>query len=136
MLKVMAEIDAKHIFLAGYSLGDYSSLLATDSRNPANLDRAVAGVTAYYPFCHEGGDPTVPVIVLIGDKDDWTPAAKCQAVTGKTKFEDVVYPGAYHVFNQPSEKPRDYLGHHLVYDEKTTQDAQQRAETFIAAQMK
>ena len=91
---------------------------------------------AYYPFCYEGVDPSVPVLVLIGEKDDWTPAAKCQALTGKAKFEVVVYPGAYHVFNQPSEKPRDFLGHHLVYDEKATQDAQQRADTFLAAQAK
>ena len=32
---------------------------------------------------------------MIGEKDDWTPAAKCQAVTGKTNFEVVVYPGDY-----------------------------------------
>jgi hypothetical protein len=36
----------------------------------------------------------------------------------------------------PAEKPRDYLGHHLVYTEKTTQDAQQRADAFMTAQMK
>ena len=136
VLKTMPEIDAKHIFLAGFSLGSYSSLLATDSKNPASHDRAVAGVIAYYPFCYDGVDPSVPVLVLIGDKDDWTPAAKCQAVTGKTNFEVVVYPGATHVFNQPSEKPRDLLGHHVVYDENATRDAQQRADAFIAAQMK
>jgi dienelactone hydrolase len=136
VLKAMSEIDAKHIFLAGFSLGGYSSLLATDAKNPASHDRTVAGVIAYYPFCYEGVDPSVPVLVLIGEKDDWTPAANCQAVNGKTDFEVVVYPGVYHVFNQPSEKPRDYLGHHLVYDEKATQDAQQRADAFIASQMK
>lgn len=136
VLRAMPEIDAKHIFLAGFSLGGTSSLLATDSKNPASHDRAVAGVIAYYPFCYDGVDPSVPVLVLIGEKDDWTPAGKCQAVTGKTNFQVVVYPGAYHVFNQPSEKPRDFLGHHLVYDEKATQDAQQRADAFIAAHMK
>jgi hypothetical protein len=36
----------------------------------------------------------------------------------------------------PSEKPLDILGHHLVYDEKATQDAQQHADAFIAAHMK
>jgi dienelactone hydrolase len=136
VLKAMPEIDAKHIFLAGFSLGGYSSLLATDSKNPTSHDRMVAGVIAYYPFCYDGVDPSVPALVLIGEKDDWTPAAKCQAATGKTNFEVVVYPGAYHVFNQPSEKPRDFLGHHLVYDEKATQDAQQRADAFIAAHLK
>ena len=136
LLKAMPEIDAKHIFLIGFSLGAISSLQAVDSKNAASRDSGVAGVVAYYPFCYDGVDPSVRTLVLIGEKDDWTPAAKCQAVTGKSNFEVVVYPGAYHVFNQPSEKPRDFLGHHLVYDEKATQDAQQRADAFIAASLK
>lgn len=136
LLKAMPDINAKHIFLVGFSLGGYSSLLATDSKNAAGRNGAVAGVIAYYPFCYDGVDPSVPVLVLIGEKDTWTPAAKCQAVTGKTNFEVVVYPGVTHVFNTPSEKPRDVLGHHLVYDEKATQDAQQRADAFMAARMK
>jgi dienelactone hydrolase len=136
VLKAMPEIDAKHIFLAGFSLGGTSSLLATDSKNPASHDDAVAGVLAYYPFCYDGVDPSVPVLALVGEKDDWTPAAKCQAVTGKSNFELVVYPGITHAFALPLPKPVDYLGHHLVYDEKTAQDAQQRADAFIAAHLK
>ena len=131
----MPDIDTKHIFLQGYSYGAIASLFATETKNSANHAK-VAGVIAYYPFCYDGVDPSVPVLVLIGEKDDWTPAAKCQAVTGKTNFEVVVYPGATHVFDEPSEKPRDFLGHHYVYDEKATQDAQQRADAFMAAHMK
>ena len=136
VLKAMPEIDAKRIFLVGFSLGAISSLQAVDSKNAASRDGEVAGVVAYYPFCYDGVDPSVRTLVLIGEKDDWTPAAKCQAVTGKTNFEVVVYPGATHVFNMPSEQPLDVLGHHLVYDEKATQDAQKRADAFMAAQTK
>jgi dienelactone hydrolase len=136
VLKAMPDIDAKHIFLVGFSLGAISSLQAVDSKNAASRDNGVAGVVAYYPFCYDGVDPSVRTLVLIGEKDDWTPAAKCQAVTGKANFEVVVYPGATHVFNMPSEKPLDVLGHHLVYDEKSTQDAQERADAFMAAQTK
>jgi dienelactone hydrolase len=113
-----------------------SSLLATDSNNAASRDGGVAGVVAYYPLCYDGVDPSVRTLVLIGEKDDWTPAAKCQAVTDKTNFEVVVFPGATHVFNMPSEKPIDFLGHHFVYDEKATQDAQEHADAFMAAQKK
>jgi dienelactone hydrolase len=136
VLKAMPDIDAKHIFLMGFSLGAYSSLLATDTKNSANHDAKVAGVIAYYPFCYDGVDPSVPVLVMIGEKDDWTPAAKCQAVTGKSNFEVVVYPGITHAFAVPFPKPVDVLGHHLVYDQEATQDAQQRADAFMAAQMK
>jgi dienelactone hydrolase len=61
---------------------------------------------------------------------------KTTATAAEILAEHHPYPGAYHVFNQPSEKPRDFLGHHLVYDEKATQDAHQRADAFIAALMK
>jgi len=135
VLKAMPDIDTKHIFLMGFSLGAYSSLLATDTKSP-NHDAKVAGVIAYYPFCYDGVDPSVPVLVMIGEKDDWTPAAKCQAVTGKSNFEIVVYPGVTHAFAVPFPKPVDVLGHHLVYDENAAQDAQQRADAFMAAQMK
>jgi dienelactone hydrolase len=136
VLKAMPDIDTKRIFLLGYSYGAISSLFATDTKNPAHQDAKVAGIIAYYPFCYDGVDPSVPVLVMIGEKDDWTPAAKCQAVTGKIDFEVVVYPGDTHAFTVPFQKPVDVLGHHLVYDEKAMQDAQQRADTFIAARMK
>ena len=136
VVKAMPDIDAKRIFLVGFSFGAISALQAIESKNAASQNVGVAGVVAYYPFCYDGVDPSVRTLVLIGENDDWTPAAKCQAVTGKTNFELVVYPGATHVFNMPSEKPLDVLGHHLVYDEKATQDAQKRVDAFMAAQTK
>ena len=73
---------------------------------------------------------------IINDPAKYDDNGLVNNVTGKTNFEVVVYPGATHVFDEPSEKPRDFLGHHYVYDEKATQDAQQRADTFMAAHMK
>jgi dienelactone hydrolase len=55
---------------------------------------------------------------------------------GKTDFEVVVYPDDTHAFTLPSEKPHDYRGRHMVYDEKATQDTEQRAHAFMAAHMK
>lgn len=119
VLKGRPDVDAKHIFLQGYSFGAISSLVAVQRKEPS--DRAdVAGVIAYYPYCYDGVDPSVPVLVMIGEKDDWTPAAKCQAVKGKTDFEVIVYPGDTHAFTMNFGKPIDYLGHHMEYDEKST----------------
>ena len=122
--------------MQGYSFGAISSLFAADTKTPASHDAKIAGIIAYYPYCYDGVDPSVPVLVMIGEKDDWTPAAKCQAVKGKTDFEVVVYPGDTHAFTTPFEKGVDYLGHHFEYDQKATQDAQQRADAFMAAHMK
>lgn len=134
VLQAMPDIDTKHIFLQGYSYGAISSLFAIDRKNP-NAAK-VAGVVAYYPFCYDGVDPSVPVLVMIGEKDDWTPAAKCQAVTGKTDFDVVVYPGDTHAFTLNFGKPVDVLGHHMEYDEKATEDAQDRADAFRTAHLK
>jgi len=135
VLKARPDIDAKHIFLQGYSYGAISSLVAVERKNSANRPE-VAGLVAYYPYCYDGVDPSVPVLVMVGEKDDWTPAAKCQAVTGKANFDVVVYPGDTHAFTMNFGKPIDFLGHHMEYDEKSTQDAQQRADAFIAARLK
>jgi dienelactone hydrolase len=132
VLKAMPDIDAKHIFLQGYSFGAISSLVAIERKNSANRPN-VAGLIAYYPYCYDGVDPSVPVLVMIGEKDDWTPAAKCQAVMGRTDFNVVVYPGDTHAFTMNFGKAIDYLGHHMEYDEKSTRDAEQRADAFIAA---
>jgi dienelactone hydrolase len=133
VLTVMPDIDVKHIFLLGNSWGATASLALVNTANPDGRDAKVAGVIAYYPSCRVVGDPSVPVLVLIGEKDDWTPAATCLALKDTPNFEVVVYPGATHGFNAPNIG--DWGGHHMVYDEKATQDAERRADAFMAAHM-
>jgi dienelactone hydrolase len=117
------------------SFGAISSLFAVDSKTPGTHDTTIAGLIAYYPRCYDNVDPSVPTLALIGEKDDWTPAALCQAVKGKPNFEVVVFPDSYHGFVSPRGKPVDYLGHHIAYNEKATLEAQQRADAFMDAHM-
>jgi dienelactone hydrolase len=135
-LKAMSDIDAKKIFLQGYSYGAIASLYATDTNTPGEHDTEIAGLIAYYPYCYENVSPSVPTLVLIGEKDDWTPAVACQAVKGKTNFDLIVYPGATHGFTEPFEKPFDVDGHHLAHDEAATADAQERVSAFIVRHSK
>ena len=136
VVKTLPGVDTKHIFLMGYSYGGTGALMAVDKANAAGQSTGVTGVIAYFPHCYQGADPAVPVLVMVGDKDDWTPAAKCQALTGKSGFELVVYPGLFHAFTYNFGKPADMLGHHMEFDAKATEDAQQRADAFIAAHLK
>ena len=48
-----------------------------------------------------------------------------------------MYPGVTHAFIYPlmGQFGFDYLGHHMVYDEKATQDAERRADAFMDAHM-
>ncbi len=50
-----------------------------------------------------------PLLILIGEKDDWTPAAPCVKLAASTRATEhpaaitVVYPGAHHAFD--SDRP-------------------------------
>ena len=72
-----------------------------------------AGI-ALYPGCAPGSrvwqsatgvyKPIAPLLILIGEWDDWTPAAPCQKLTDAAKAAEYpvsikVYPGAYHSFD-------------------------------------
>ena len=89
----MPDIDANRVFLEGYSFGAISSLFATDTNTPGTHDTKIAGLIAYYPYCYDKVEFSAPTLVLIGEKDDWTPAALCQSVKSKPNVEVVVFPG-------------------------------------------
>ena len=136
-VKAMPDIDPNRVFLQGYSFGAISSLFATDPKTPGAHDSKIAGLIAYYPYCWDTIEFSAPTIVLIGEKDDWTPAKLCQAVQGKPNLEEVdVFPGAFHGFVMPMGEPIEYLGHHIAFDVKDTLDAQQAADAFMAKHLK
>jgi dienelactone hydrolase len=82
--------ESFRVFLQGYSYGAIASLFAVDPKTPGMHDAKIAGLIAYYPDCYDNVDPSVPTLALIGEKDDWTPAAACQKVSGKPNFEVAV----------------------------------------------
>jgi dienelactone hydrolase len=135
VLRSMPDIDPDRIFLQGYSYGARASLYAADMTARAQ-EVKIAGVIAYYPYCYDNVEFSTPTLVLIGDKDDWTPASLCEAVREKPNVEIVVFPGATHAFNMPFKKPVDYLGHHFVHDEKATQEALKDADAFMDSHLK
>jgi dienelactone hydrolase len=130
------DIDPNRVFLQAYSCGATASLFAVDARkHPEKRDTKIAGVIAFFPKCYADFDPEVPTLVLIGEKDDWMPPEPCQAIKDKPNYEVVVFPGATHGFVYPSGQAVDLMGHHIVYDEKATLEAQRRIDAFIAAHM-
>ena len=61
---------------------------------------------SYGPVTNYTGvyQPIAPLLILVGEKDDWTPARDCQALTSAAQdtgypVEIKVYPGAYHSFD-------------------------------------
>jgi dienelactone hydrolase len=77
----------------------------------------VAGAIAFYPGCStllKRGDwaSRVPLTILIGADDDWTPAAPCRQLVAAAgeKVRIETYPGAYHGFDSPDSKVRTRKG--------------------------
>lgn len=96
------------IALLGWSDGG-STVLAAIRRSrdlPPGLLRAAV---AFYPGCRGAAtnphwQPAVPLLILHGAADDWTPIAPCEALAAGHK--DMItlhaYPGAYHDFDAPT----------------------------------
>lgn len=102
------DVDPKRIGLIGWSNGGSTVLAATNLRHhdvAAALTRPAYAI-AFYPGCEadlkHGYMPSAPLLMLVGQLDDWTPAAPCVALAHKAdepRPEIVSYPGAWHGFD-------------------------------------
>jgi dienelactone hydrolase len=144
-------VRASHVAVMGFSQGGWSVLASLEKgvieqRYP---EKFRAGI-AFYPLCqYASGITTGPVLVLIGDADDWTPSSSCEAmVAGRTEFgaprtpgdrsliELVIYPGAHHGFDlvdlslAPTRGVTAY-GHRVEYNEEATKNAIVRVRDFL-----
>ena len=129
------EFDPDNIFLMGMSHGATTALLA--HRYPRPLFHKLNGVIAFYPYCVSRIPSLLSdTLILIGERDDWTPAEYClNMVVKDTKDYDldiVVYPDAYHSFDVPSARGV-YYGHTLRYDEAAAEDSGRRVRAFLSA---
>jgi len=131
-----ANISKENIFLLGLSDGGSAAVLSAKGETVDHF-RAIA---SYYPDCGKllGGVGYVyksPIIVFVGEKDDWTPPAECikskspGVVTG-AEFEVISYPNAYHGFDQPRPM-RKVLGYTMAYDREATVDSRKRYIEFF-----
>lgn len=134
-LRTLPDIDGKHIGLIGGSHGGWTTLSAmyqpVDPKNPLMSAKrnGFAAAIALYPSCAaqygswstkraSGVDgppvsyagvykPIAPLLILIGEKDDWTPAEPCRRLTDASEKAGYpvaikIYPGAYHSFDSNS----------------------------------
>jgi dienelactone hydrolase len=113
-----------------------------------------AGIGVYPGGCFSLVNEQVirPLLVLIGEADDWTPAAKCremvEAMRGRGADAAIVtYPGAYHYFDvegqrlevqahvENDNRPGGF-GATVSYQAEAAMDARRRVEEFLARQLK
>ncbi|MDP5241178.1 dienelactone hydrolase family protein [Uliginosibacterium sp. 31-16] len=110
-LRSRSDIDAKRIGLLGWSHGG-GVTLDTITHLPMTGDGFAAAVS-FYPGCTskakktEAFHPYAPLLLLIGEADDWTPAAPCKSLAAAVAARGepmwiVTYPDTYHDFDNPT----------------------------------
>jgi dienelactone hydrolase len=111
-LQTRADVKANAISLLGWSNGGSAVLYAVErGREVADGKPDFAKAVAFYPGCRVPAQSgrwhaRLPLMILIGSADDWTPAEPCRALAAAAKaaHEPVsitVYPGAWHDFDHP-----------------------------------
>jgi dienelactone hydrolase len=110
-LQEQGYVAADRVSLVGWANGGVAALWAVRpraARKEAKPDFRSA--VAFFPGCRRLRDTAwstrLPTLILIGGKDDWTPAGFCeQMVAGargrSAQVNIVVYPDAYHDFDHP-----------------------------------
>jgi dienelactone hydrolase len=102
-------VDAARLGLLGWSNGGSTVLAAINRRHPEVRAAAVHPTlaVAFYPGCEaeraRGFEPVAPLLMQLGEADDWTPAAPCKALAagvqqGLPPAWDS-YEGAHHGFD-------------------------------------
>lgn len=99
-----------------------------------------AAAVAYYPGCPAPRSLLVTdTLILIGDADDWTPAANCEAWKREVATDGhvatlVVYNGARHGFDTSAPLHR-FAGHLLSGDPPAADAAEALTRAFLAARL-
>ena len=114
-LRTLPYVDGRRVGLMGGSHGGSTTLATMATRT----EQGFAAAVALYPSCAPGRRgwqvdasgvyrTAAPVLILIGERDDWTPAAPCVTLAEEAQKVNQpvaikVYPGAHHSFD--SDRP-------------------------------
>ena len=104
--------DVSRVGLLGWSHGGSAVLSSTDLTHPAVREAVVRprAAVAFYPGCADalkgGYQPSAPLLMLLGDKDDWTPPGPCIELGRAVGATVQIYPDSYHGFDDPTGSVR------------------------------
>jgi dienelactone hydrolase len=103
-------VDKNRLALIGWSHGG-SSALWTVRAGGAPKTAEFKTAIAFYPGCRvplerASWRPRLPLKILIGSADDWTPPQPCRDLARKHNIPFVEYAGAFHAFDSPNTPVR------------------------------
>jgi dienelactone hydrolase len=130
-LQSRPEIKPGGMGLLGWSHGAVTTLFSVDpstaARPRVHPHADFRAAVAFYPGCRPENQTQwstrIPLLLLLGGKDDWTPASHCVTVADRARAEGspveyVVYPDAHHDFDAPDISLRQRSG--LAFAENGT----------------
>jgi dienelactone hydrolase len=107
-------IDKNRLALIGWSHGG-STVLWTARAGTAPKTVEFKTAIAFYPGCRvplerQRWKPRLPLKILIGSADDWTPPQPCRDLAKRHAIPMIEYPDAFHGFDAPNVAPRVLTG--------------------------
>ncbi len=144
------------IGIMGWSHGAMTALATISQAMITEIGWTEPGFSAavtFYPGCLELSktryQATVPLLMQLGDKDDWTPAQYCHRLARMVEghggvIEIDTYQGAYHAFDNPSGTVRtrstsNTTGTRTVHvgrDPEAAEKSMERTSAWFAAALK
>ena len=126
-LRTLPYVDGRRVGVMGGSHGGSTTLAAM-----ARADSGFTAAVALYPACAPwlrnlgGYKPDAPLLILIGEKDDWTPAEPCRRLAESAQkaghpLAIKIYPGAHHSFD--SSNPVRYVAERINMNSPTKRGA-------------
>lgn len=110
-LQAQSYVAADRVSLIGWANGAVAALWTVRPRSPKKDGKPdFRSAVAFFPGCRRLRDTAwsarLPTLILIGAKDDWTPANACEQMVAGARGRSarttiMVYPGAYHDFDHP-----------------------------------
>jgi dienelactone hydrolase len=162
-LQSLPDVRPDRVAAIGWSQG---GVYAMSVINGPSLERArrrgvalpptgfAAGIGVYPGGCFSLVNEQVirPLLVLIGEADDWTPAAKCREMVEAMRSRGadariVTYPGAYHYFDVEGQSEEllaevendnraGGFGATVSYQTEAAADAHRQIEQFLARHLR
>jgi dienelactone hydrolase len=159
-LRTLPNVKPNSIAILGQSFGAWAlfNIIAEGAR-PKELspEQDFRAAIAFYPVCQPflarepKWKPRHPLLLLMGDADNFTPSAPCKelvilaAANGAPPIEAHWYPGAYHSFDHPNlpervlthvKLPPDGHSPTVGSNPEARADAILRVNAFLAVQLK
>jgi dienelactone hydrolase len=130
------------IGVIGFSHGGWTALYVAQEYFPERArEPAVQAVVSFYPWCEKSRLKTtgVPLLVLAGQEDKWTPVSRCRKFIKAQKSgygENImlkVYDRAYHGFDDSDlVTPVIYDGYTIQYNEVAATESIAETRSFLA----